>query len=709
MLKLVAHCLPFMGRPSEVDCSGAASPVSHEHLHRPPTSSSSLTKTCLREAPSATLTPSIRPHIHIMARPSSSDGLQSQDGTLDSFHVDRRRLDKRISRDDSWIVTGKAGARTRQYVPPRGLPTPDASPISNIIEPNNAPAQWAPMPRNEQIGMALGSPSFATPQWNDSMLRNPKSAGGPVVTSPHAGGSDGISPSAPIPRKGSGKWKIFGMFGRRPVESSSQANSPGRNPNDLPPSSSSRPEFPQTPKSADVWSKPPINRSYTMPSPHDLGKDSKRRPSISKMRKAKTNEATPPMPSLFVDSSDVLDPQDKSSGLLDVSIPSIELERYSVMFEKVLNPSRTSLLSRRQGALEQLKTVDEANEVSKKLAPHQNIRRATSPDTATPARSPSFLLFPQDSTPWKTGQISSHLLSPHSARTRSNTSPAHLPSPTRTTFGQATPEPKSTPVENVPSPIYNHLRDSPQKGKLTIASLARARGDQKYPPRASYFVGGSEPSPIIESPVELDSPPLGPNDSTPTNQSRKLNTQDPSSKQILAASDRQTSPTAVLKAPAASTYSASLSSATASSSSGKHIANSSTSSAQTYRTLNSQISLYTDTDVDETDPMLIGGGRDMTPAEVSIARQISVSRQQRQLLQPKLSIISTHGRAATASPSKTPRAQASPPNGESARMVTPKTATPTLVVPEDLMHSPYVTPLGVARSRKSSRVVIDAT
>ncbi|KXJ95374.1 hypothetical protein Micbo1qcDRAFT_192416 [Microdochium bolleyi] len=586
-----------------------------------------------------------------MARPSSSDGLHSQSGTLDSFNVDKRRLDKRISRDDSWIVTGKAGART-------GRPT------SNYIEQRYAPTAWAPTPREEQIGMALGSPSFAPPQRNDSVLQNPKSAGSPAMTSPYVAGIDVTSPNAPLPRKASGKWKIFGMFGRRPSESSSQ--SPAPNQNDMA-SSKSRPDFPQTP------------RSQTMPSPQDYGKESKRRPSVSKMRKAKTNQVAPPMPSPYGASSKALDPQDGQSGMLDVNIPSIELERYSVMFEKVLNPSRTSLLSRRQGALEQLKTVGESNEE------------------------------PRDSAPRKTGQSGSHMLSPHSALTRSNTSPAHLPSPTRANFDQKTSESKLVIAEPSPTPSYNHLRDSPQKGKLTIASLARARGDQRHPPRASYFAGGGEPSPIIESPMELDSPGAAPSDLKASNQTPKQTIYESPPRQIPVVREQQASPTAVFRAPAASTSSSSLISASVSTSSAKHMANSSTSSALTYRTLNSQISLYTDTDVDETDPVMIGGGRDMTPAEVSIARQISVSRQQRQLLQPKLSIVSTHNKSTMVSASRTPRLQASPASGESARMVTPKTATPTLVVPEDPLHSPYVTPLGVARSRKSERIIIDAT
>jgi len=358
------------------------------------------------------------------------------------------------------------------------------------------------------------------------------------------------------------------------------------------------------------------------------------------------------------------------------------------MFEKVLNPQRTSLLARRQGALEQLKTVGEPKNELK--MPTMPVRRATSPSTRSHARSPSFALFPQsqNSTPRKT-----QLLSPDSARVRSNTSPADLPSPTQNTFGSRTPEPKVAVVEPTPSSSYNHLKDSPQKGKLTIASLARARGDRAHPPRSSYFVG--EPSPIMESPMEME-PPVVPPGIMSGGQIMKLSEYELANQPIAAR--EEVPPRAMVKTHTPTTSTGSSTAATVSSA-GKHTASSSTSSAQTYRTLNSQITLYTDTDVDEVDPMVIGGGRNMTPAEVSIARQISLSRQQRKIFQqtqqrPSLAISK-------------PRLHIE--QAESARMVTPKSSTPTLIVPENPLESSFPTPLGVARSRKSERIIIDAT
>jgi hypothetical protein len=57
--------------------------------------------------------------------------------------------------------------------------------------------------------------------------------------------------------------------------------------------------------------------------------------------------------------------------MLDVDIPSIQLERYSVMFGSVLQkPTSTasSLLARRQATLDKLKTVNEA--LASKVSPH---------------------------------------------------------------------------------------------------------------------------------------------------------------------------------------------------------------------------------------------------------------------------------------------------------------------------------------------------
>ncbi|KAF2019663.1 hypothetical protein BU24DRAFT_459309 [Aaosphaeria arxii CBS 175.79] len=123
--------------------------------------------------------------------------------------------------------------------------------------------------------------------------------------------------------------------------------------------------------------------------------------------------------------------------LLDVAIPTIKMERYSVMFGNLLQSSpdgstaqSSSLLMRRQGNGEKLKPLNELT-VKNNHASHSSElkpqRRATSPSQAPKSPSVTLSLFPQPS-------ASSRAPSPHalsSSRTgrlqRSKTAPAVSP------------------------------------------------------------------------------------------------------------------------------------------------------------------------------------------------------------------------------------------------------------------------------------------
>lgn len=105
-----------------------------------------------------------------------------------------------------------------------------------------------------------------------------------------------------------------------------------------------------------------------------------------------------------------------SEPLLQVEIPSIEMERYSVMFSNVLRRQQgPTLPDRRHIKLDKLK-VPTAGEFRSHLTELPRPRRATSP---LPKNSPSFSLFPQDAV-----HIGS--LQKSSPRMRSNTSPANF-------------------------------------------------------------------------------------------------------------------------------------------------------------------------------------------------------------------------------------------------------------------------------------------
>ena len=147
-----------------------------------------------------------------------------------------------------------------------------------------------------------------------------------------------------------------------------------------------------------------------------------------------------------------------SSGLplLDVKIPDVQMERYSVMFGNVLDKQEPpSLLSRRDKTLRSLvidsdrdqkpskivhgsKQLSEVSETRPNNTNHAYLtpeacgtypRRATSPTTS---KSPSFSLFPQRSQ--AAGKVVGHITAgKESPRQRSFTSPARL-SPMQKTF-----------------------------------------------------------------------------------------------------------------------------------------------------------------------------------------------------------------------------------------------------------------------------------
>ncbi|EEQ86186.1 hypothetical protein RJZ56_002809 [Blastomyces dermatitidis] len=84
------------------------------------------------------------------------------------------------------------------------------------------------------------------------------------------------------------------------------------------------------------------------------------------------------------------EPEHVSRSLLNVEIPEVRLERYSVMFGSVLGkPPSTTLLARRSKTLDMLKTHYEEDELGHTEIPLT--RRATSPALT---KSPAFTLFP---------------------------------------------------------------------------------------------------------------------------------------------------------------------------------------------------------------------------------------------------------------------------------------------------------------------------
>ncbi|KAI1465610.1 uncharacterized protein F4812DRAFT_452156 [Daldinia caldariorum] len=604
-------------------------------------------------------------------RPSSSGGPSSK-SSANSF-----KYDKRISRDDSFINhrTG-TGPGFKPYGSARGqLPTPEASPqtspqpkvsISNIRMPT-------PESINEiqptEIGMALGSPtmnpasgSLRTPQ---APVRNWQGST-PSLVSPAPGVSTTIgSPEKSLRRKQSGRWRLFGMFGRKQPD---HPPPPPRELKDIPlprqpteapskPRNTSKVERSNTVGTRRTPTQKPIApRSQTMP----YDGDSSAQESKSTLRGgSKETHGRIPI---------ALDNKPASSGpLLDVEIPEITMERYSVMFGSVLQ-SQSSLLSRRQGNVQKLKTTDNAT-INDKGEKHYDIpRRVSSPA----GMSPSLALFPP-STVKKSTQTS------HSAssRLRSNTSPAEVRSPSKVSFDHMTSHRRKSSKDDVNSHPHQgpHLGPSVhryQKDKLTIATLAREREQQQAAAREHQFSPETS-SLILDSPTQLSSPEIEVVRSEPV-RTKASYMQEP--KWQMMTPPNHTSPTV----PSSST-------------SDKKKTNPLSPTASTHSDLSRTPQNYDDDDDDDDDDDIVLDSSKMDPVELSIARQISISRQQRKMLKP----LHT-GSVRRQRPPMPKIAMA-----QNERLAETKASTPTIVTPdeEEAAESP------LAYHRKSERVVLD--
>ncbi|KAF2828761.1 hypothetical protein CC86DRAFT_197631 [Ophiobolus disseminans] len=160
--------------------------------------------------------------------------------------------------------------------------------------------------------------------------------------------------------------------------------------------------------------KPNIRASRTFTTPPEVPRTRTRAFTAGTLpanpRASVQRSATTPLPSGYTASDSPAMPQLKSSKstqnvtrlpgetpLLDVSIPDITLDRYSVMFNNLLQSSNrtSSLLVRRQGNAEKLKPLNQLSAKSNEQESPMDYslkRRATSP--VVPSPSPRLSLFP---------------------------------------------------------------------------------------------------------------------------------------------------------------------------------------------------------------------------------------------------------------------------------------------------------------------------
>ncbi|KAK7192689.1 hypothetical protein DPSP01_006883 [Paraphaeosphaeria sporulosa] len=189
--------------------------------------------------------------------------------------------------------------------------------------------------------------------------------------------------------------------------------------------------------------------------------------------------------------------------LLDVDIPSVQMERYSVMFSGLLQPQTTnassSLLQRRQGAADKVKPLNGLSVKSNNDQSRDGLqRRATSP--SLPSKSPSghLSLFPSANT--------SRAPSPHIITNRprplqrSKTAPAVSPSqlnfPFQSTKKAAAPQeidyPDTPSLSRTSSPTSDRSFDSDSE-EITIVATPQNAPPKPWRPHAQIRSDEREP------------------------------------------------------------------------------------------------------------------------------------------------------------------------------------------------------------------------
>ncbi|ROW16804.1 hypothetical protein VPNG_01735 [Cytospora leucostoma] len=643
-------------------------------------------------------------------RPSTSGGVPTKGSSRVNF--DKRMskddmffnsarykhiIDKRMSRDDTHIKS--RSTFMSQHRVPVGGPTitPKQSPLSPVTRKASI-AKKVHIPESRTsgdipIGMAIGSPSLPTPDASNRPAQLPLASNPPMIASQSS--AVAVASTGSLQRKKTGRRKLLGLFGSGRKTENAQGPGPADATIEKPPTSIGRLRGASassvqvsakgTPARSNTQTerklskhKPSMTRSQTLPYSADesatppeaerAGRPNLRskasepniRPGILHQR-SRADMAVPPVPSF-----------------LDIQIPDTTLERYSVMFSDVLNEApkqetAVSLLARRQATLERLKMMNgtsKAEEIEKDT-PRQ--RRATSPART---QSPKLTLFPMP----PAGRITPGMDTPKTQPrlTRANTSPGILPSPTRASFDtrQGPTLLKASHAKTLAVP--NPFESTPSP---TMPKPGRKEPDPIYPTDTGFHFGPDDSGPMLESPIDME-----PSEEIIIAQPFKPTLHEPQWQMVsppppATATASESSP----KAPSV------LSSAT---SGGRRRSPSIASSAPTHATKPSS-------EIDDADAAFQNAVKD------SIARQISISRQQRALLRPLQTRRATGGPVGAAVGVGT--AVMSPPTrrgvvqAEDKAIRETKIATPTLVNPREQA----VNPAHLAQNRKSSWAVVE--
>ncbi|KAF4774031.1 hypothetical protein HER10_EVM0008100 [Colletotrichum scovillei] len=663
--------VPFFAKDAAADAAAAAAvavETRNTYRHRPlPTPPPSKASSTMAE------------------RPSTSGGLSPHNYSTTSF---RSFADRRMSKDDLYIrpQSSARGGYKSYHIPIRDNPASpvespgdfshDFSPARTFTVRTQTPDSMDSNMGTIAIGMAIGSPTHPPPDFTASREFLPSPMVAPrdewqpqasslsttmMRASPTPEPPQEIPEPVPAPKQKSGRWKLFGRSKSKRLASSPVAISQPMNLQHPAPTRTDFDISPTTNQTTDLGrrntekrtadSKPAMKRSQTAgpvapPSP----KDSKPPKLLSRMastRSTKSVKKSDISAPVHVSMGVPALPPKPSGGFLDVEIPSITMERYSVMFGNVLGqqphgsqdstlgsqglqPS-SSLLARRQATLDRLKTINDQVTREEEERERTRGRRATSPQ---PLKSPAFSLSLFPATPSESANNP-----PQSPRFRSNTSPAFLSSPQRASFEPAAEE---------------RSPESIKQKTLSPETVARSQ-----PSDVHDFVFGPEQSGLM-----LDSP-------TDDNESEEIHLTEQLKPTIYEPAWQMISTPGESSAPSSAAPSA------------KDRSPASVSSVHTHVTKPS---------LDESEP----DDALRAAVEISIARQISISRQQRRMLRPlKTNAVRTGGSPNVRSPVTTITV------GKNERLSTTKSSTPTLISHGETFEQQ------IAQNRKSSRIIVE--
>ncbi|KAF4342896.1 hypothetical protein FBEOM_3108 [Fusarium beomiforme] len=650
---------------------------------------------------------------------SAASGYQRRRGSFtadrtDTHSLSKHSFDKRVSRDDLALIlkSSKKGSVTAFHIPIHGrLPSPEHSPRTTSLTRTTWVRTSTPDSMIDSgetgviaVGMAIGSPTqmgdFAPAPWNPQ-----NRAMNAVVDIPEP-----ISEPMPEPmedtQQKARKWGIFRSKSKRAtrpekpqrsmtesVNTSTTSLGSSGMPSSAPADQSSRKMPKHKPivirsQTEPIISEPTetldvVPRSVPTPAevnPISPGKLTKEKPALQRKASKEAKLKDPgsggigrkmSLRGLRGDSSKkrserAVAPPPSSPppmpviphSLLDVEIPSIKMDRYSVMFNSVLQPpqgSASSLLARRQATLDHLKSVKDA--IAENRDEALRPRRATSPQ-------PSPTFNSQDSS-----------RPPLSPRFRANTSPALMDS-------------------------YYHSEDSPEAVTPRVAQVSRSESQHnKFAAQATHYQpalvskfnrrpSAASTEKISVTSAKQTSPPVF--NIPPNTHSKHSSPFTPSPAAVPESPEHTDDETYIHQAKARISSPAEASWQMVS-----PPASITSSVAETSRQFSPSSSLASPK---KQAPEADAQEALRNAVEISIARQISVSHQQRKMLHPLKSNPSLRHRG-----NGSPSGPGYIPIEKDERLAETKSSTPTLVHPRELTHSPDAYQM----HRKSERVILE--